>query len=94
MGSKIDLHGQKFNRLTVLSETPYDKRPSKRYVYWDCICDCGNAISVESYHLRKGQIKSCGCYATEQLIARNQTEIHKQQVSQSRTKNLTGQKFG
>jgi ribosomal protein L37E len=81
MGAKIKLENQKFGRLTVLYETPNDKRPSKNRVYWHCKCDCGNEVDIESYHLRKGQTISCGCYAKERLIEYNKSEGHKEQVS-------------
>ena len=52
-----DLTGQKFNNLTVLS---FAHRKKEKY-FWLCKCDCGNETIVESYRLRKGLTKSCGC---------------------------------
>jgi hypothetical protein len=94
MGKKIDLVDQKFGRLTVLYELPIDKRPSKNRVYWHCLCDCGNECDVESYHLRKGQTISCGCYAKEKLIEYNKTEEHKKQVSKNKIINEVGNRYG
>ena len=58
--SLIDLTGQVFGRLTVLQETPNSQRTGHA-AYWDCLCECGNIISVAGYHLRRGSVRSCGC---------------------------------
>lgn len=62
MGKLIDLTGKRFGRLTVI-ERDYDpkKTKHKKYVYWKCVCDCGNKKSVGSQALRSGRTKSCGC---------------------------------
>jgi hypothetical protein len=44
--------------LEVISET--DKR-LRRYVLWDCKCQCGKHILVTSGALKAGDKKSCGC---------------------------------
>jgi very-short-patch-repair endonuclease len=94
MSRKIDIINQKFGRLTVLYELPKEQRPSKNRVYWHCRCDCGNECDVESYHLRKGQIVSCGCYAKEKFLERNQSEKHKIDVSNNKTINEVGNRYG
>ena len=58
----IDLTGKKFGRMTVISLNSKGKRTK-----WNCICDCGKKKIVDSYHLRKGKIVSCGCYSRETL---------------------------
>lgn len=55
--SDSSLKGLKFNSLLAL-ERVY-KNP--RY-WWKCRCDCGNITLVETNHLKKGLVKSCGCY--------------------------------
>lgn len=57
MPKKIDLTGQKFNSLTVISSVP--SRGGK--TYWLCQCECGNIKEVQGTHLKNGAIKSCGC---------------------------------
>lgn len=58
---KIDLTGQRFGRLLVISEAAQiEKR-----VRWNCLCDCGNTKVVDSSNLRMGYTKSCGCLHTE-----------------------------
>ena len=65
---KIDLTGQKFNRLTVLEF--YETRGRRRKI-WKCLCDCGNIVYVESSHLTTGHTKSCGCLAIENVTNLN-----------------------
>jgi hypothetical protein len=50
----IDLSGQKFGKLTVISK---DKGSAK----WNCKCNCGNSTIVRTYSLTGGNSKSCGC---------------------------------
>lgn len=53
MGSLIDLTGQKFGRLTVLSY--------KGNRVWECKCDCGTIKDIVGENIRSGGTKSCGC---------------------------------
>lgn len=57
-----DISGLKFNRLTVISLHSKEKR-----TMWICLCDCGKKTITESYSLKNGKIKSCGCYAREMI---------------------------
>ena len=58
---KLDLLGQKFGRLTAISEaTKVGKRTR-----WLCRCDCGNEKIILTECLRSGISKSCGCYRIE-----------------------------
>lgn len=68
MGKKKAIYiGQKFGRLTVLVRNEELKK-------WDCICDCGCLVSVESGKLNNGNTKSCGCYARDMAV--NATKSH------------------
>lgn len=49
----IDLTGQRFARLVAVSYSDW---------YWNCVCDCGNYVRVQSTSLRRGLTKSCGCW--------------------------------
>lgn len=49
--------GDKYNRLTILSETEW--RYAKRYV--KCKCDCGAVGYYMLSAIKRGAIKSCGC---------------------------------
>jgi len=52
------LIGKKFEKLRVID---YDKKNKHNQIYWLCICDCKNIISVRSDSLTTGNTKSCGC---------------------------------
>ena len=73
MGKKLELVGQKFNRLTVIKEgepKKYYDKSSGRYItrsMWWCKCDCGNEdlVLVSGANLKNGNTKSCGCLHSE-----------------------------
>ena len=58
MPNFIDLMGQRFSRLIVLSQ---DTKTRRNRVAWLCQCDCGKQATVTAYNLRGGNTKSCGC---------------------------------
>jgi len=62
-----NLTGQVFNRLTVIGKTKLKGDTSR---YWDCICECGKKIRVQTRHLKSGHTKSCGCYSAEMTSQR------------------------
>ena len=80
MPKKLDLTGQKFGRLTVISSAPNKGRRTQ----WKCLCDCGNEITVLTDSLRSGRTQSCGCIRSEQITQRNKENVV----------NLLGQRFG
>lgn len=66
MGSKIDLTGQKYNRLTVIKSAGYKYNSFGNRIYlWECLCDCGNIHITSTNDLRQGRVKSCGCQKIE-----------------------------
>lgn len=58
---KLNLIGEKFNRLLVLSEMPIRNMKT----YWKCKCDCGNIITVQGSALTTDQTQSCECLQKE-----------------------------
>ena len=58
----IDLTGQRFSRLVVVSRAPNGKGGRTR---WNCLCDCGRTTISSPAHLRSGHTKSCGCLGLE-----------------------------
>lgn len=70
MAKKIDITGQRFGRLTVLSEHPKRYRTS---VQWVCRCDCGSETIVVGNKLRNGHTKSCGCLQKERTSKAKKT---------------------
>lgn len=59
--------GMKFGRLTVLELVGTNKWRDNRY---RCICDCGKIHAASGSNLRRGHIKSCGCFRREETRAR------------------------
>ena len=84
MSKLIDLTGQKFGRLTVLHKD--NERKTNNGSYWICQCECGKIKSIKSSSLRRGEIQSCGCYRTEQVM--------KTKEARGLIDNLVGQRFG
>ena len=73
------LIGTKINKWTVLEL----KRNPQKYkeVFAVCVCECGTISDVNIYNLINNKTKDCGCG-------------RKQMLSETRSKNLVGQKFG
>jgi hypothetical protein len=80
MRVKVDLTGQRFGRLLVLSEA------GRMYghVAYRCQCDCSEQKIAAAHNLKKGRNRSCGCLNREQA-RRNGTR---------RRNNLVGRQFG
>ena len=85
MPRKIDLVGQRFERLLVLSQAENIKTPNGRsHVAWNCKCDCGKEIIVRGDCLRNGHTVSCGCKQKENRLL----------AGKSRILDLVGKTFG
>lgn len=76
--TKKNLIGQKFGRLTVIKDS--GQRQNNRII-WECQCDCGNIVYVNTNSLTTGNTTSCGCY-------------HKEQIGNLTRRDLTNQRFG
>ncbi len=69
--------GEKFFRLTVISEAPSKKGSSGYPIY--CVkvkCECGNEAIVPEYKLRAKHTKSCGCLQKEMATKNLPSETH------------------
>ncbi len=62
MSTRLDIEGQKFNRLIALHDVGSDKKKDR---LWECLCDCGKFTVVPAYRLKGGITKSCGCLQKE-----------------------------
>jgi len=69
MSKFINLVGQKFGRLTVVSRA----RNRKAKVVWNCVCFCGACKAVISDSLLSGATKSCGCFQIDIVTSRSIT---------------------
>ena len=56
-----NLAGMTFGKLIVKSR---DANQGKKVAY-NCICECGNTVTVQSYKLLVGHTKSCGCLRSD-----------------------------
>lgn len=68
---RMDLIGQRYGRLVVISLSM--RRGNAKERYWSCRCDCGTTKDVSGAALRKGGTKSCGCFNREQVSKRMKT---------------------
>jgi len=72
MGSlKFDLAGMVFGKLTVIRRVRNGKNCSVR---WESVCECGGKTISDSFALRIGKSKSCGCIQRE--IAKKMKTTH------------------
>lgn len=62
--NRKNLIGQRFGRLTVISEAPRgEKYPRQKWYH--CRCDCGSEIDINTNALTGGIRRSCGCLQRE-----------------------------
>lgn len=83
MVRKIEMSGQRFGRLTVISEAG---RGSDGRVTWLCSCDCGGRTIVIGKLLRASLTRSCGCLHKESSM-RNLPKTSKAIGSERITRN-------
>jgi hypothetical protein len=65
MSKTKDLTNQRFDRLVALA--PNGRAPNGKgsVITWDCLCDCGEHITVRGADLTKRNTRSCGCIRKE-----------------------------
>lgn len=67
-----NLIGMKFGRLTVIDyAADHIQKSGKHRTQWLCRCECGNTVIAQSFNLKSGNTKSCGCYANEVRVQGN-----------------------
>lgn len=57
--SYVNLVGQRFGKLVVVSRVPNARRNATRFL---CRCDCGRDVTRLSSSLKSGAAVSCGCW--------------------------------
>ena len=50
--------GYRCGRLTVTEQTADRKNG---YIVWQCSCDCGGSILLDTRALQRGSVRDCGC---------------------------------
>ena len=75
MGKALNLVGQKFGKLSVISKSA--NREGSGVVRWVCKCACGSPEKdIRGYLLTTAATKSCGCLASERTSERNKKHGH------------------
>ena len=87
MSKRLDLVGQRFGRLTVISLNE-EATKQKKNTQWNCKCDCGNEKVVDGRKLKNGSTISCGCYKKDKTRERWQDEGFRQKQSEASSKRL------
>ena len=96
---KEEYIGLRFNKLVIVSKAePYIDPRGHQYTQVNCICDCGNTRTVLLSKLKRGVVKSCGCFRAlpktrENLVGRKfgmltviaEGEPHRYNSGQTRT---------
>src|SRR5229473_6890008 len=77
---RLDLVGQKFSRLTVMSFSHIDRHGK---AMWNVRCDCGNESVVMGLDLRRGHTRSCGCFQRESRAKVNLKHGHGSRQNQT-----------
>ena len=88
MSKPIDLTNQVFERWTVISRAPNNKRGE---TMWNCRCECGKEKIVNGYSLRNGTSKSCGCLQKEIASKNNFKDLSNQTFGKLTVINVSGQ---
>ena len=58
MAVPTDLTGIQFDMLTAIQ---LSSKKAASGTMWECLCDCGNIVTVARSSLTSGHTKSCGC---------------------------------
>lgn len=70
MRKPLELTNKRFGRLVAIRPVGSNNQGN---ALWECICDCGNTVVVNSQRLKLGKTKSCGCYNKDLTIMRNKS---------------------
>lgn len=85
MTAKVDLTGQRFGRLLVVSMAGSDRFGKTTF---SCLCDCGKTHITGSRSLLVGHSKSCGCYRDERR------KTYRPPLNDKGVEDLSGRRFG
>ena len=72
MAGKIQLNlvGERFGSGVVIKHVTKESIGRTRDVWWQLKCDCGNEYHASTHGLRVGDVKSCKCLYTPDLIGK------------------------
>lgn len=73
MAMRDDLTGKRFGKLNVVGYDHTHITPSgQQRAYWECVCECGNTVSVAAQNLHRLKTTSCGCNSSRKHIGDKQ----------------------
>jgi hypothetical protein len=90
MSNKINLIGQRFGKLIVLSENSI--RTNSGQIRWNCKCDCGLETITRGYDIINGRTTSCGCNTGGHKEGENYTDLSKLRYWSKSVKNRDNNK--
>lgn len=67
----VDFTGKRFGRLLVLSRANDFVSEKSKATAWNCVCDCGKAVSVRASSMVVGDTKSCGCLRRDVFVEKS-----------------------
>lgn len=79
MGAPLNLIGEKYGMLTVVSQT--DKRDSLGSIIWGCVCECGTQTEASTRDLRSGHKQTCGKHVRKYGFIRKDTRLYRTWVN-------------
>jgi hypothetical protein len=60
-GHYENITNQVFYNLTAKTFIEITYKQKRPFVWWNCVCKCGNKVIASSRDLKRGHKKSCGC---------------------------------
>lgn len=78
----LDIVGQKFGKLIVLSRT---QNSTTGFSRWKCKCDCGAIKIIRGTNLIHGYSRSCGCLQKEIAVKLGKQQSKKNIIPYSKT---------
>lgn len=72
MRQPLNLSGVRFGKLTAIKSVGSNNQGNSM---WECLCDCGQKVIVNSQNLKSGHTQSCGCKKTEATIKKNKAGL-------------------
>lgn len=74
-----DITGQRFGLLVAVER---DQTRSLRVkTVWVCRCDCGSVVSRRAYDLKRGNLRSCGCWWRRKMIVESNGALTQRNAS-------------
>jgi hypothetical protein len=80
--------GEKYNRLTIIEDLGLLPKHGRMQQHVKALCDCGNECVGLYSNIKKGALRSCGCYRRERIINAQKGKVSPKFID------ITGQRFG